>query len=96
MFVGYAAAATPARQIIDGEITICLFDEEISVQARVHIIDGFSAHADKRELFGRYGRIGGVETTYLVHGDSEAMHYFARQLIAVRTEMPAPNQEYKI
>lgn len=96
VFVGYAAAGTPARRIIDGAKTIRLFDEEIPVRAHIHTINGFSAHADKRELLDRYGRIGGVETTYMVHGDSGAMHYFARQLIGVRTEIPAPNQEYKI
>ena len=54
-----------------------LFDEEIPVRARVHTINGLSAHADQRELSTWLARIGGVTTTILVHGEESAMRAFA-------------------
>src|SRR5512137_2567783 len=47
VFVGYAANGTLARQIIDGAPHVHLFGEEIPVQASIHTINGFSAHADQ-------------------------------------------------
>ncbi len=46
VFVGFAAKGTLARQIIDGAKSVWLFGEEIPVRARIHTINGFSAHAD--------------------------------------------------
>jgi metallo-beta-lactamase family protein len=96
LFVGYAAEGTLARRIIDGAKTVHLFDEEIPVKARIHTINGFSAHADRRELLDWHGRVDGIETTFLVHGDEGAMRHFARQLKGARVEMPALHQVYEI
>lgn len=89
IFVGFAAQGTLARRIIDGAATIRLFGEEIPVQARVHTINGFSAHADQRELLDWYRRTGGAAITYLVHGDEEAMAHFATLLPGTEVRMPA-------
>lgn len=96
IFVGYAAEGTLARQIIDGARTVHLFDDEIPVKARIHTINGFSAHADQHELLDWHSRIAGVETTFLVHGDDRAMRGFAAQLKSPRIEMPAPHQVFEI
>ncbi|HUZ73693.1 MAG TPA: MBL fold metallo-hydrolase [Stellaceae bacterium] len=88
IFVGYAAQGTLARLIIDGAKRVRLFDEEIAVRARVHTINGFSAHADQRELLDWHARIGGVTTTILVHGEEDAMGAFARHFGGRRVEMP--------
>lgn len=96
LFVGYAAEGTLARRIIDGAKVVRLFDEEIPVKARIHTINGFSAHADRRELLDWHGRIGGIETTFLVHGDDKAMRHFARQMKGIRVEMPVLHQTYEV
>jgi metallo-beta-lactamase family protein len=96
VFVGYAAAGTLARQIIDGAKVVRLFDEMIPVRARIHTINGFSAHADESELLAWRGRIAGVETTFLVHGDDKAMRRFAGELKGAHVERPALHQGYEI
>jgi metallo-beta-lactamase family protein len=93
IFVGFAARGTLARLIIDGAKRVRLFDEEIAVRARIHTINGFSAHADQRELSNWLGRIGGVATTILVHGEENAMHAFAEQLRGRHIEMPRLGEE---
>jgi metallo-beta-lactamase family protein len=96
VFVGYAANGSLARNIIDGAEHVRLFGEEIPVKARIHTINGFSAHADQAELLAWHRRVGAPERTFLVHGEEETMHSFASLLENTRVEMPAPHQEFQV
>ncbi len=81
VFVGYAAQGTLARLIIDGARSVRLFDEQIQVRARIHTINGFSAHAGQGELLAWLGRCGKPDRVFLVHGDFErGMRVFGEQL----------------
>lgn len=79
IFVGYAAQGTLARRIIDGAKKVRLFGEEISVNAQIHTIGGFSAHADHDELLAWYGTQQ-PEQTFLVHGEDNGRQGIARVL----------------
>lgn len=96
IFVGYAATGTLARHLIDGAKEVRIYDEKIPVRARIHTINGFSAHADQAELLAWHGRIGGVERTFLVHGEQQTMSQFAALLKNTRVEMPALNEVFEI
>lgn len=96
IFVGFAGKGTLARQIIDGAKHVRLFDEEISVRARIYTINGFSAHADQRELTAWLSRISGVATTILVHGEESAMRGLAGCLGSMRVEMPRIHDQIEI
>jgi metallo-beta-lactamase family protein len=96
IFVGYAAAGTPARQIMDGATSVRFFDEVIAVKARVYSIGGFSAHADQRGLLAWRNAIANVRTTFLVHGEMGTMQTFAKLLTDSRVELPAPNQAFEL
>jgi len=61
----------------------------VPVRARVHTINGFSAHADQAELLAWHARVGGRERTILVHGEAGAMDRLAGLLAAVPVVMPA-------
>lgn len=50
VFVGFAAEGTLARKIIDGAKSVRIYGEDIQVNAHIHTINGFSAHADQREM----------------------------------------------
>ena len=83
VFVGYAAAGTLARQIIDGARSVTLFGETITVRAQVHTINGFSAHAGRSELLAWLDRCGKPREVLLVHGDhARGMQAFAAALDA--------------
>jgi len=88
IFVGFAGSGTIARQIIDGAKHVRLFGEDIPVRSSIHTINGFSAHADQRELLAWRSGIGGCERTFLVHGEEPAMKELADHLQGHRTEMP--------
>ncbi len=81
VFVGFAAQGTLARRIIDGARRVRMFDEDIEVRARVHTINGFSAHAGRSELLSWLRACGRVQRVFLVHGDFDtAMQSFADEL----------------
>lgn len=96
IFVGFAAAGTLARLIIDGARTVRIFGEDIPVRAQVHTINGFSAHADQRELVAWHRRIGGVKATFLVHGEATAMSELRSHLKGDRIETPALHQAFEL
>jgi len=96
VFVGFAAIGTLARRIVDGAKQVRIFGEEIPVRARVHTINGFSAHADQAELLAWHKSIGTPAQTFLVHGDEDVMKAFAGNLKNTRVEMPYRGQEFTL
>ena len=96
IFVGFAAVGTIARQIIDGAKRVRLFGEDIPVRSTIHTINGFSAHADQRELLAWHSSIGGCERTFLVHGEEPAMKALADRLQGGRVEMPRLGERYEL
>ena len=51
LFVGFQAVGTLGRQIVDGAQKVRILGQMCPVRARVAQIGGFSAHADRDELF---------------------------------------------
>ncbi|MGI6655866.1 MAG: MBL fold metallo-hydrolase RNA specificity domain-containing protein [Desulfobulbus sp.] len=96
VFVGYAAAGTLARRIIDGEETVRVFQEEVEVNARIYTIGGFSAHADQKELLAWHAQTGNPERTFLVHGEERSMQGFAAQLTNTQIVIPDQHQSFPL
>lgn len=73
LFVGFQAAGTRGRQLVDGISEVKIHGRFIPVQARVRKIDGMSAHADAGEII-RWLRTfpRAPKMTYLVHGEPAA------------------------
>lgn len=75
VFVGYQAEGTLGRRIKDGEKKVKIFGEEISVNAEIHVLEGFSGHADQAETldwvrsFKKRPR-----KIFLVHGEQDALN----------------------
>jgi metallo-beta-lactamase family protein len=81
LFVGYQAEGTLGRKIQDGAAKVKLFGEEISVNARIESIDGFSGHADKAGLISWIGSMGKKpKKVFIVHGEQEIMPAFAQTI----------------
>jgi len=78
--------------IIEGAKTVRLFGEEIAVQAQIHTLGGFSAHADQRGLLEwlSHFRNPNLEV-FLVHGGEKVSLEFAqlvRDRFHFRTSVP--------
>jgi metallo-beta-lactamase family protein len=96
IFVGYAAEGTLARIIIEGATSVKLFGDDVPVRARIHTINGFSAHAGRKDLIEWHHRTGEPKTTFLVHGEHQAMEALAAGLKAKRVERPVLHQSYEL
>jgi len=78
MFVGYQAVGTLGRQIVDGEKEVRIFGQKYPVKARVVQIQGFSAHADRDELFEWLSKLQKPpKKLFVVHGEPESAQHFA-------------------
>lgn len=96
LFVGYAATGTLARNVIDGAKEVRIYGEKIPVRAKIHTINGFSAHADQAELLAWHKHTGNPERTILVHGEETVMRQFAARLKGTEVVMPALNETFTI
>jgi len=70
LLVGYQAAGTRGRSLLDGATRLRMFGQDVPVQAQVEVIDGLSAHADQSEILRWLsGFKRAPEKTYIVHGE---------------------------
>ncbi len=71
-FLGFQARGTLGRRLVEGASSVRIFGDPVQVEAQVFTVNGFSAHADQREL------VDWIDTkpaspVMLVHGEPEAM-----------------------
>lgn len=81
LFVGYQARGTLGRQILDGQSPVRIYGQYYPVKASIEQIQGFSAHADKRQLFKWLGYLKTPpHKLFLVHGERQVIESFAREI----------------
>ena len=81
LFVGYQAVGTLGRQIVDGATTVRILGKKYKVKAKIVQMNGFSAHADKNELFHWLSAIKNQPRgVFVVHGEEEVSTGFADYL----------------
>ena len=96
LIVGFQAEHTLGRRIVERRPMLRIFGDEIPLRARVEVLNGYSAHADRAEL-ARW--LGGVRDAspalgrlFLVHGEPPAQDALVAQLTldGYDVEAPAP------
>ncbi len=98
LVVGFMAAHTLGRRIVERQPTLTVFGEEVRLAARVEVLDGYSAHADRTGLRawldavrdGGRAEGRGDPRVHLVHGEPEAQDAFAAALAAAGYRVDAP------
>jgi metallo-beta-lactamase family protein len=81
LIVGFQAANTLGRRLVEKAKQVRIFGEPYDVKARVAVINGFSAHADCDELDDTVRpQAGNCRTALLVHGEPDQQQAFAQRM----------------
>jgi metallo-beta-lactamase family protein len=81
VFVGYQAAGTTGRRVLDGEREVRIMKEWIPVRCHVEKIEGFSAHADWKAVLRWLGGLTNTpKTVFTTHGEPEAAAAMAQHI----------------
>ena len=74
LFVGYQAAGTRGRQLVDGATEVKIHGHQVAVTARIARLDSMSAHADRGEVLRWLGTLPRRPGRLcLVHGEPAPM-----------------------
>ncbi len=97
LIVGYCSPETPGGVLRSGAKTIRIFEEDKIVRADVVIMDSFSAHGDKNEMYDFIAnQKEKVKKVFLVHGELETQtnfKYFLSEKGFGNIEIPKPGEE---
>jgi len=101
LMVGFQAQNTLGRKLLDGAKEVRILGEVHQVRAKVELIDGYSAHADRKELLDYIRPLGGpkLKEVFLVHGEVQAAQSLVEGLKEMgirRVLAPEPRQEVSL
>lgn len=81
LFVGYQAAGTLGRMLVEGMDEVKLFGEQIRIRAQIKTLAGLSGHADKNGLIEWVeGFREKPRRVFVVHGDDMSVKLFTECL----------------
>ncbi len=100
LIVGYQAAGTLGRQLVDGADSIKIFGEKIAVRANVHTMGGFSAHAGQTDLLAWLEAIAPAKPrVVLTHGEAESrlgLEAKIRERLGLQAQLPELNEAIEL
>ena len=98
--VGYQAAETLGRVLLDGDKEVVIDKRKVAVRATVNDIQSMSAHADQQKLINWLRHIKQVKKIFLTHGDDGPRTALAKKITAElghsAVTMPLMHQEVNL
>ena len=95
LFVGYQAIGTLGRRIVNGEKNVRILGQKYEVAAKVVRVPGFSAHADRDEIFNWLGGLKKApKKVFVVHGEADSAKALG-EYITNKTKWNVSVPEYK-
>lgn len=101
LFVGYQAPGTLGRRIVEGQKRVKIFGEEISVEARIEYIEGYSGHADQEGLMNYVYSFKNKmpKNIFLVHGEIDSQTELKNKIdeeLNINTIIPKYGETYEL
>jgi metallo-beta-lactamase family protein len=97
LFVGFQVQGTLGYWIKKGEKRIKLLGVELEVNAKIESIDGFSAHADYKELIEWLNNFSPKpKKVFLTHGEEEQIRLFSKRISKLGFNNYAPSMREEI
>ena len=90
VFVGYQAAGTRGRALVDGTRMVAIHGDPVPVRAEIRQMHGLSAHADRQELLRWVAALPGQpQRVFLNHGEDPPRKTLSAALHQTGLERPA-------
>ena len=100
LFVGYQAAGTRGRLLVDGAREVRIHGRPIAVGARIARIDSMSAHADRGEILRWLGTLPRQPRRLcLVHGEPgpmDALRVLVKDRLGWEAHMPVHGERIDV
>jgi metallo-beta-lactamase family protein len=100
LIVGFQAEHTLGRRIVERAPMLKIFGEEVPLRARVEVINGYSAHADRTELASWLDAVKAgspqLSGVHLVHGEPHAQEALQTTLTAKGYSVTCPEPHTRI
>jgi metallo-beta-lactamase family protein len=101
LMVGYCSPSTLGARLLNGAREVSIHGEIHQVIAEIKKIDSFSGHGDYNEMlkYLECQDAGGVEQTFIVHGEYETQKIYAQKVAAAgfrNVEIPAQGQSFDL
>src|SRR5437868_12853922 len=94
LIVGFQAEHTLGRRIVERRETLKIFGESVPLRARVEVLNGYSAHADRTELRAWLDAVKrqspALGRVYLVHGEPPAQEALQGSLAEAGYDVRVP------
>lgn len=98
LITGFQAEGTLGRRLVDGARHVRIFGDDVPVQASVHTLGGFSAHADQSALLNWLSAFKQPpKQTFVMHGEAEASGALARNItnnLGWQVKVPQRGENY--
>jgi metallo-beta-lactamase family protein len=89
-FVGYQAHGTLGRRLVEGEKNLRIAGEDITVNASLHTLGGFSAHGDRDDLLSWASNFRKGASFFVTHGEPSSSEALAGGIREMGYEAAAP------
>ncbi len=81
LFVGFQGYGSMGRRLQDGATSVTIHGQKVAVKAKMHSLNGFSAHAGRTDLLAWFGAIAPCKPrVVLTHGEDRQRNELAKQI----------------
>lgn len=100
LIVGYQGHGSLGRRLVDKHKVVTIFGQKIPVNATVHTLNGFSGHADQRELINWFSALAPSRPkVVLTHGEDRGRNSLAaliRQQHGIEAALPRQGEVIEV
>ncbi|MBD3270240.1 MBL fold metallo-hydrolase [Candidatus Peregrinibacteria bacterium] len=99
LIIGYMAAHTLGRKILEKQSQVKIFDKMYKLRAEVEKLNAFSGHGDRSDLLDYISRIEGLKEVFVVHGEESQSETYKKYLHEIGIEIvnvPERGQTYDL
>ena len=100
LIIGYQAAGSLGRRLVDGEKSVKILGEDVPVAAEIRKISGFSAHADNPQLYAFVeANRESLKRVFTVQGEEAQALHLAQEIkdrLGVQADAPEMYEEAEI